>query len=273
MSERRIEYVRLDDVQGAARNPRRHDTAGIRRSVARFGLAEVPLMDERTGRLVAGHGRINDLLERRSVGADPPDGVRTDNDGHWLVPVIRGWKSRTDAEAEAYLVASNKLAEVGGWDEDALNELLTDLANEDYSLARATGWSEADLEALLDAGPDFSVDTAEPVEHTGVPSTGARYAESQEQFEARSERLAAYEPRTAGGLTEMVLVYPLEDRDEAARLIAAARGVLGSDLKGSEVVLRALRTMIAVLDNRHNPQPVTLSTIAKHAGWEPDTDA
>jgi hypothetical protein len=108
----------------------------------------------------------------------------------------------------------------------------------------------------------------EPFEHDQVPATEARYAESAEQEATRAARIAGYQPRQGHdtGLVEMVLVYPLEDRNEAARLVAAARDVLGPDLKAAEVILRALRVLAAVLDNREAPS-VSLAQIARVAGW------
>lgn len=147
MADRRIEYMPLTQIQPATRNPKRHDTAGIRRSIGKFGLAEAPLLDERTGRLVAGHGRINDLAERRSLGADPPDGVQAGEDGEWLVPVVRGWASRSDGEAEAYLAASNQLSVTGGWADDELATMLAALAEAD--LLDVTGFTDDDLADLL----------------------------------------------------------------------------------------------------------------------------
>lgn len=151
--ERKVTYMRLGDVEPAARNPKQHDEAGIRASIDRFGLAELALLDERTGRLVAGHGRINDLLQRLDQGADPaspPDGIKVDPDtGEWLVPVVRGWSSRSDAEAEAYLVASNNLTTRGGWDNVALTELLGELAQADPDLLLVTGYTEDELADML----------------------------------------------------------------------------------------------------------------------------
>lgn len=146
---RRVEYVPLDDVKPAERNPKRHDAEGIGRSISRFGVAELPLLDERTGRLVAGHGRINDLLARFEGGQEPPDGVRIDSEGRWLVPITRGWASRSDIEAEAYLVASNRLTERGGWDDEGLAELLAAINEVDPELLLTAGYDDDDLAALL----------------------------------------------------------------------------------------------------------------------------
>lgn len=155
MGDRRVEYQPLATIESALRNPKLHDQDGIRTSIDRFGLGELPLIDERTGRLVAGHGRLDDLAARRSAREDPPDGVRIDPaSGDWLIPVIRGWASRSDPEAEAYLVASNKLTTKGGWDDAELAQVLADLADQD--LLALTGFTDAEIEKLIGDGPDGS---------------------------------------------------------------------------------------------------------------------
>lgn len=147
--DRQVKYMPLSAVVGATRNPKRHAEQEIRASISRFGLAEVPLIDERTGRLVAGHGRIDQLIAMRDAGQDPPDGVLVDKAGEWLTPVLRGWSSRSDAEAEAYLAASNHLTVLGGWDQDGLAELLRDVADADTSLLLAAGYTPDDLADML----------------------------------------------------------------------------------------------------------------------------
>jgi hypothetical protein len=147
---RRVEYMDLDEIMPATRNPKRHDRAGIHRSISYFGLAEVPLIDERTGRLVAGHGRIADLRERIDAGQSPPDGVDVTPDGRWLVPVIRGWASRSDEDAEAYLLASNNLTLRGGWNAAMLADVLADLATIP-GLPDLTGFDEDARERIADA--------------------------------------------------------------------------------------------------------------------------
>jgi DNA modification methylase len=153
--ERHVGYLPLDEIVPATRNPKRHDGDGIRASIDRFGVGELPLLDERTGRLVAGHGRIDQLAAMHAAGQEPPDGVSVDAEGRWLVPVTRGWASRSDAEAEAYLLASNKLTFNGGWDDGELAELLAGLADDDPDLVAIAGFDADELEALLgDAGEE-----------------------------------------------------------------------------------------------------------------------
>ena len=141
----RLEWMPLGQLQAAARNPKQH-SAEISTSIGRFGYVEPIVVDERTGRIVAGHGRREALLAMRKRGEVPPAGIRAEGD-EWLVPVLRGWASRSDAEAEAYLLASNKLTEAGGWDNELLAELLKDLGAQDA--LDGVGFTEAELEALL----------------------------------------------------------------------------------------------------------------------------
>lgn len=125
MTNRTLEYLPLRDVKGAERNPKGHSPE-IGESIGRFGYVEPIVLDERTGRLVAGHGRVESLRARQRKGEAPPDGVR-EQGVEWLVPVLRGWASRSDTEAEAYLLASNQLTIAGGWDDAELGAIIRDL--------------------------------------------------------------------------------------------------------------------------------------------------
>jgi DNA modification methylase len=147
--ERRIEYLPLHELTVATRNPKNHDEENIDRSLGRFGYTEPILIDERTERLVAGHGRLQALIRLRDKGATPPDGI-VEEDGQWRVPVIRGWASRSDEEAESYLIASNQLTIAGGWDNAALGAMLLDLSDKDPLNLVGLGFDDKMLSKLLD---------------------------------------------------------------------------------------------------------------------------
>lgn len=123
---RRIEHMRLHEIPRVVRNPKEHDLPGIRTSIEAFGAVVAGELDERTGRLFVGHGRLQVLEEVAAEQVSPPEGVLVD-DGAWLVPIVRGWSSRSDADAEAYLIANNRLTERGGWEERMLAEVLADV--------------------------------------------------------------------------------------------------------------------------------------------------
>lgn len=149
--ELRIDYLPLSELKRHPRNPKDHDIGAISRSVNRFGFTAPVILDERTGYLAAGHGRIDTLAQLKAQGKQPPANVKTDKKGEWLVPVVRGHGFNSDAEVEAYLVADNRLTSLGGWNEPELAALLQDLAAEDEALLEVTGYDGDDLQALIDA--------------------------------------------------------------------------------------------------------------------------
>lgn len=119
-----VEYRDLDALRPAKRNPRLHDLPAIRASLQRFGLGDVAgIVDARTDRLVAGHGRIEALADMRTTGDQPPEGVHV-TDGAWRVPVLVGARFRNATEAEAFLVGHNRTTELGGWDPEGLAAVL-----------------------------------------------------------------------------------------------------------------------------------------------------
>lgn len=157
-SERRLEFMPLGTLKGAKRNPKDHDLSGIEESFDAFGYVEPITMDERTGRLVAGHGRLESLTLMRTKGLNPPEGIKVAPDGTWLLPIVRGWASKNDANAEGYIIASNKTPENGGWKNDMLGEMLEDLAKADK--LRGTGFGSSEVEKLIEklgepAGVEF----------------------------------------------------------------------------------------------------------------------
>lgn len=182
MSSRRIEYLSIAELRENPANPKLH-TADIGTSIERFGYVEPVIVDERTGLLVAGHGRKEALLEletkareakARGERVELPDGIRVKG-GNWLVPVVRGWSSANDAEASAMLVASNRLVEQGGWDDPSLAVLLDELAKGPG--LDGVGFTSSEVDALLiavaahDRSPAGERDPDEHVEPPREPRT------------------------------------------------------------------------------------------------------
>lgn len=142
----RIEYVPLGKLRRWPRNPKDHSLGDIHQSYDRFGYVAPMLLDERTGRLVAGHGRLDALQQRKATGKPAPERIAT-RDGQWLVPVVRGVSFASDEEAEAYGIADNRLVEAGGWNDAALAQVLADLAAGPG--LEGIGFDGDDLDALL----------------------------------------------------------------------------------------------------------------------------
>lgn len=137
-----LAQVPLDDLRSNERNPKRHELDAIAQSIRRFGFADPVVVDERTGKLAGGHGRVAALRRMRDAGEDPPDGIRR-RQGSWLVPTVRGWSSADDAEAAAALIALNRTSEVGGWELRELTDLLGSLPS-----LTGTGYDDSDLADL-----------------------------------------------------------------------------------------------------------------------------
>lgn len=144
-------YLRLDQLTPALANPKKHHMPGLISSLERYGWTEPVLVDERTQRMVAGHGRRAAAIEMKGVGDPPPKGVLVDDDGEWLVPVTRGWSSRDDTEAAAYLIVDNMLPESGGWDDFELAAMLEDIHAVDATLFETLTLTTEELDELFRA--------------------------------------------------------------------------------------------------------------------------
>lgn len=166
---RQVTYLPLDDLSPDPRNPKAHDMETIDASIGRFGVLDLIVRDERTGYIVSGHGRAKAFAAMRARGESAPEGVRTDADGTWLVPVVTGWASRTDSEAAAALIAMNRTTELGGWVDEELLALLDDLAQDEGGL-EGVGFAVSDIDALRERLTDLEgpQDTSDRVDGSAV---------------------------------------------------------------------------------------------------------
>lgn len=172
---RRVEYLPLDEVAPDSRNPKNHDTELIDASIGRFGMLDLIVRDGRTGKIISGHGRHKVLSAMSAKGETPPEGIRTDDEGRWLIPVVTGWSSRTDTEAAAALIAMNKTTELGGWVDDELLSLLDDLEEAGEGAMIGVGISDKEIEDLrrvVGEAPDLDA-LADEWDGTGVKGEGA----------------------------------------------------------------------------------------------------
>jgi ParB-like chromosome segregation protein Spo0J len=171
--------VDLAKYQRQLSNPKDHDLQAIARSLKRFGFVDPVVVNETTGHIVAGHGRVDALQSMKARGDTPPKNI-TASGGAWLVPT---WFVEVAEKDEGALgIALNKTTELGGWREDILASVLSDIAARDETLLLATGFDKDDVDALLafsqntDMGglpeePAPSVDDAETYRLTIVCKT------------------------------------------------------------------------------------------------------
>lgn len=145
-----IEYMRLDELVPAERNPKTHDLPGNVASLTRYGaIGALGVLDERTSRMVGGHGRREALIHMKAQGDPPPGGIVLDEDGEWMLPVERGWGSRSDAEADAVIVALNQLTTAGGWHMVSLAQVLEDITTDDPGLLETIGFTWEDMDNII----------------------------------------------------------------------------------------------------------------------------
>lgn len=149
--EAKIEYVDLDVLARAKRNPKNHDLPTIRASILRHGFVAPLVENAKTGRLVAGHGRLEAVLAIKAETPDaPPKRVKVVGE-KWFLPVVRGVSFPNEQRAEEYLLADNRLVELGGWDEAALAPIFEDFGKRGADALTAIGWSTEEMAAVIAA--------------------------------------------------------------------------------------------------------------------------
>ena len=127
-----IEHVAVDALLAYPKNSRTHSAdqvAAVARSIRAYGFTNPILVHGTT--IIAGHGR---MMAARQIGMATVPAIRLDH--------------LTEAEARAYVIADNRLAELAGWDEAILAEELRALQGEGFDLS-LTGFEGKELDELL----------------------------------------------------------------------------------------------------------------------------
>ena len=143
----RIKYLPLSELIRWPRNPKEHDLELLRRSLLDYGFTVPLLRDERSGRLVAGHGRLEILQTMKRENLAPPKRIMVRGDGEWLVPVLFGVEFESEEQAERYLLVDNRSTELGGWNATMLAEIFSSLDPEKRETL--TGFNQKDIDGLL----------------------------------------------------------------------------------------------------------------------------
>jgi len=156
-----IEYMSLSTIEGWPRNPKGHDLDGLEGSISRFGFVVPIIIDERTKKLAAGHGRVDSLREQKDAAQTPPEYVDI-RDGEWFVPVVRGVSFNSDTELEAFLIAANQLTISGGWDNQKLAEIFQSLRAEGEQALQGIGFTDTEIdERLAELSKQNEIDLSE----------------------------------------------------------------------------------------------------------------
>lgn len=140
----------VDELHLLEGNPRVGDVDAVAASLARFGQRK-PIVARTDGTVIAGN---HTLQAARQLGWTHIAVVRVDDD---------------DATAKAFALADNRTAELGGYDDQALEAMVREVLEFDAELLADTGWAGEDLEALLDIVPTF-----EPLDEEELPRLDQR---------------------------------------------------------------------------------------------------
>jgi DNA modification methylase len=179
-------YVLLSDVAEADRNVRDHSDGDpdLDASIKRFGFIDPTIRDDRTGKLLDGHGRLHKLRQYEMAGGDAPENIQVTDKG-WKIPVVTGWASRDDTEADAAAIAVQP--KDGRYNEDALYKALhrqKDLTGIGFKLDDIQDLGRR-LDQLAASAPNFRQDVPdEPPDDpddprplpSGEPASGAEPA-------------------------------------------------------------------------------------------------
>lgn len=158
----------LDSLERFPGNARRGNTAEIRKSIKRHGQYRAIVVRQHDGGLT--------IL----AGNHTADALQAEGHETARCELIEC----SDNEARRIAVADNRLAELGGYDDDALVELLSYL-DDDYE---GTGWTEEDVRKLIDV-PDFEPEDESPrldeLEPRFCPKCGYDTANDPEALKVR----------------------------------------------------------------------------------------
>jgi DNA modification methylase len=128
--------VRVEDLKPFEGNAREHDAEQVRllqKSMKQYGLAALPVVQQGTLRILAGHGRV--------------EALKASGHGEVVIPVIA--VDLSDKDATAYTIADNRLTDLSTWNIPQLRDQLHELEESGFDL-EAAGFTDEAWEALQD---------------------------------------------------------------------------------------------------------------------------
>ena len=130
-----LELVPLAGIRSNPHNAREHSQAQIaklRQSIEKFGFTGPITIDERNG-LLCGHARVEAAAQA----------------GLTHIPAVRA-RHLSEAEKRAFIIADNRLAELGSWNQESLRRELSFLSDLDIDFDfGAIGFETPELDFIL----------------------------------------------------------------------------------------------------------------------------
>lgn len=186
-----IEYMPLQELVKLERNPKLH-SPDIEKSFERYGYVDPVSIDEGSGKLVAGHGRLERLEIMLDEGKEPPERIEVDSTGAWLVPVIRGVTFDSEAQAEEYGITANALVIAGGFDEAELEELIDEADISPIGIDLIVEHEIAEVTAAVEAAAgavERAVELSDPANNVAKPDNSANESEDETSGEPEEKKL------------------------------------------------------------------------------------
>ena len=192
--------VPIDSLIPYARNSRTHSdeqVAQIAASIKEFGFLNPIIIDGESG-IIAGHGRV---LAAQKLGMSQLPCIEADH--------------LTDAQRKAYVIADNKLALNGGWDDEMLRIELGELGEMGFDL-ELTGFSLDEIEGI-DLG-DTSERELDTEKYTGKIETPIYEIKGD-----KPEVAELYDTTKTGELSSRIMKADLPDDIRGFMMAAATR--------------------------------------------------
>lgn len=197
-----VEYFPVNALVLDPRNPRQHSERQVKqiaRSIQSFGF-NVPVLVDRSGKLVAGHGRV---LAARLLGMSE-------------VPVIR-LDTISDAQARGFAIADNRLNENSSWDDRLLGEIFGELAALDLEFSlEDTGFSVGEIDLRIEGLAGNEVPGPDPADQLPKTPVGPPVCKPGDLWILGRHRIlcgnalgsASYQVLMEGKLAHMVFTDP-----------------------------------------------------------------
>jgi hypothetical protein len=200
--------VDVDDLHELPGNPRRGDVEAVKRSYTAFGQRKpIVARHDDTGRAVVVAGN-HQLKAVRELG--------------WEQVAVVWADDLTEDEARAFALADNRVADLGGYDDELLLKYLSTVDD-----LTATGYTDddvADLEALLAYGATFDGSGA------GTATLADPVTSGMSDYAARPTRA-------------VILDYDIEMYEQVSELMIAARKRADVD-DNAHAVLASLKAYV-----------------------------
>jgi hypothetical protein len=242
--EDKVENVSVLDLKTYPGNPRVGDKEAIAESLKVNGQFSPLIVQRSTGYILSGNHTFmaaRDILKWSTIRV-----VYVDAD---------------DTLARRIVTAANRIAEKGGYNEILLMEMLQTIADDDIGL-EGTGYDDAYLDDLITRIAPDEEDEGYEIEEQ---PTEAAYAETPEKQAERTERIASNQPLGVQGLSEIVVVLPVEEKADLLSQLDALRQYMGDEPNGP-LVHQAVRIALVVCEAAHmNAQPCEWSDIITRA--------